>query len=199
MRVVKNLVEKGLEEGAFGLSTGLSYAHAKMTPYLEIKTLTEAVAKYKGVYATHLRNERSKIAQSVEETVKVAKENGLKAEISHLRPILGFEREFEEALKLIDESLTDADVTFDAYPFDSSVVPVYTLLPSWARHGNLEKMVELLKTAANRERIIGGYAEADRRRNNDCRRAEKRIFDRKNAERIFPKIRGCRRLKALSG
>ena len=155
MRVVKNLVEKGLEEGAFGLSTGLSYAHAKMTPYLEIKTLTEAVAKYKGVYATHLRNERSKIAQSVEETVKVAKENGLKAEISHLRPILGFEREFEEALKLIDESLTDADVTFDAYPFDSSVVPVYTLLPSWARHGNLEKMAELLKTAANRERIIG--------------------------------------------
>ncbi len=154
LRVIKNLAEKGMEEGAFGLSTGLSYAHAKMTPYFEIKTLTEAIAKYKGVYATHLRNERSKIARSVEETIKVAKENGLKTEISHLRPIIGFEREFEEAVKLIDESLTDADVTFDVYPFDSSVVPIYTLLPSWARHGNLEKMADSLDTAAIRERII---------------------------------------------
>lgn len=150
-------VKQALDEGAFGVSTGLAYNHARNTPYAEIKMMAELAAKANGVYATHVRNEHEGLPSAVGEAVSIAKETGARTLISHLRSIRGFEKQFEDALGLIEGA--PADVKFDAYPFDYSIVPVYTLLPEWAQQGSLEQMQKLLADAHNLEEIKKSFKE----------------------------------------
>lgn len=140
MEVFAEIVTSSLKEGALGLSTGLGYSHGRGTPYGEIKELVDIVAKYNGVYATHLRNEREDIVNATKEAIAIAKDTGAKTLISHFRPIIGFENEFEKALAIIADPMNRADVHFDLYPFNYSILPIYTLLPAWAHEGSLEEM-----------------------------------------------------------
>jgi len=143
-----------MSEGGFGLSSGLSYVHARETSYAELKALGEVVQKRNGVYATHLRKSGEDLLNSLEETVKLRKETGVKTIISHFQPFMGTEELYDTALKNLEELSTDRAVYFDTYPFDASVVPLYTLLPLWAQETNLETMAANLKDAWKRKKII---------------------------------------------
>ena len=151
--VFKKILRQSLEEGALGLSTGLGYAHSRQTPYGEIKELAKIVKEFDGVYTSHLRNEQEGLVAAVNETLNLSQETGVKTIISHFRPLIGFEKEFEESLSLIEKN-KDGDVHFDAYPFDVSVVPIYTLLPVWAQNGGLEIMLKNLQSPQLKEKII---------------------------------------------
>lgn len=151
LAVFAKLLKQSLKDGAFGLSTGLSYIHGRMAGVKEIRTLVKIVADHGGVYATHLRNETDELLEAVKETIKIAKETGVKTVISHLRPIRGYENQFEEALKLLEKSSASASVYFDIHPSSTSTQAIYTLLPLWAQKGNLETMLEELK---NKKTVI---------------------------------------------
>lgn len=146
---------QALEEGALGISTGLGYNHSKGTPYDEVKMLAALAAKYRGVYATHLRHEHEQLAEAVAETVKVAAETGAKTLISHFRAIEGFDEQFDKALQLIEQA--GGSIHFDSYPFDYSIVPIYTLLPEWARTGSLETMQQLIADESKQEALLKDF------------------------------------------
>ena len=155
MNQFKKLVDDSMKEGAFGFSTGLGYSHTHNTPFAEIKELVRVIAKHGGVYATHLRNDREGLTASVEETVKVAEETGAKVVISHLKPLIGFENDYKKAIELIHQA---ADIHFDLFPTGESVVPIYTLLPAWARVGNLEIMLSYVRNPETRKRLIDDFS-----------------------------------------
>ncbi len=134
-------LESSLAEGAFGLSTGLGYVHARKTPYAELRTLAEIVKKYDGIYATHLRQMNVGIKASVEETIKLVKETGVSGLISHFVPVVGAEEEYKEALALIEELPSSVDLRFDIYPSASMLLPIYTFLPEWVQTGGLNIML----------------------------------------------------------
>ncbi len=134
-----------LEEGAFGLSTGLAYVHARNTSYAELKSLAGIAKKFHGVYATHLRNPSKGIAASVEETIKLAEEAGVKTLINHFVPVVGSEKEYETALAAIEALPGDMDLHFDIYPSSSSLLPIYTFLPLWAQNGGVDVMLANVK------------------------------------------------------
>jgi N-acyl-D-aspartate/D-glutamate deacylase len=138
--VFSRTLETALAEGAFGLSTGLGYVHAKKTPHAELRTLTEIVRKHRGVYATHLRHAGAGIKESVEETIKLAKETGVSTLISHFVPIIGAEKEYEEALALIEALPADMELHFDIHPSPNSLIPIHTFLPEWTQAGRLDVM-----------------------------------------------------------
>ncbi len=152
--VFSKVLEQALKEGASGLSTGLGYIHAKTTPYGEIKELVQLVAKYNKVYATHLRDEKVDLIRSVEETIKVAQETGARTIISHFRPVKGFEKEFETAINLVEKNSAKAHIYFDVNPFDESLIPIYSLLPDWAKNGGLEVMLGYLDDEKTKREII---------------------------------------------
>jgi N-acyl-D-amino-acid deacylase len=141
LNVFVRTLEAALAEGAFGLSTGLGYVHARKTPYAELRTLAETVKKYNGVYATHLRCDATGIKESVEETIKLARETGVSTIISHFAPVVGAEKEYEEALALINDLPPEVDLHFDIAPSTSSLVPIYTFLPEWAQTGGVGVML----------------------------------------------------------
>ncbi|MEE8131758.1 MAG: hypothetical protein V3T98_01810 [Candidatus Paceibacterota bacterium] len=152
--VFKSLLERSLKEGAFGFSTGLGYSQSQQVPYSEIKPLVETVFKFKGLYTTHLRNEREGLLDSVNETIKITKETGVKTLISHFRPISGFQEDYEISLGLISKNISKADIYFDLCPFSTSEVPISILLPSWAQNSNKETMLKNLQTPGIREKIL---------------------------------------------
>ncbi len=152
--IFKKLLMDALTEGALGLSSGLSYAHSRNTPYEELKELADVVAKHNAVYTTHLRSEREGLTAAVNETLKLAHETGATTIISHFRPHIGFETDFEEALQMINETSEHTPIYFDVYPFDTSIMPIYTLLPLWAQNGGLEVMRSNIETPTIREKIL---------------------------------------------
>lgn len=153
LRVFEKLIDDGLSEGAFGMSTGLGYSHSKQVPFYELKRLVQRVAKKNGVYATHLRNETDRLADSVKETIELSKETGVKTEVSHMRPLKGTEENYEEALSMFEKTW-EMDFSFDLYPFDKSNVVIYSFLPPWVQKGGFEQMLKIIFDPAQRGKIL---------------------------------------------
>ncbi|HUX35465.1 MAG TPA: amidohydrolase family protein [Candidatus Paceibacterota bacterium] len=154
MKVFSETLKRSLSEGGFGLSTGLGYIHSKNTPYAEIKTLLKTVKDAGGVYATHLRKSGEELGESIDETIKISQETGVKTLISHFLPHFGEEGEYEKSLEKFSSLPPGRDFHFDIYPFDSTIVPLYTLLPEWAQRENLEMMNTLIQDEWQRSKIM---------------------------------------------
>jgi len=154
LKVFKHVLEEALKDGALGLSTGLGYALSRQVPYSEIKTLLQIVNKHRGVYATHLRNEQEGLLASLNETLNITEETGANTLIDHFRAIIGFERDYEKALDILDQKSKELGIHFDTYPFNSSIVPIHLFLPGWAQSGGLETMMANISSTETRERII---------------------------------------------
>lgn len=134
-------LKKTMREGGFGLSTSLGSVHAEKASHVEIATLAKLVYDAKGIYATHLRKTAAGIGESIDETIKLAKETGVATLINHFVPVLGAEKEYEQALAAIEALPSGMDFHFDIYPFDGLLLPFYTFLPEWVRTGGFEEML----------------------------------------------------------
>lgn len=142
--VFEAVFRQALKEGAFGLSTGLGYAHAREVSPKEVKTLAKIVAEFGGVHATHLKGGPDELLDSVKETVKIARETGAKTIVSHFNPIKGYGDEFDEAMKLLERAAHKAIVHFIFEPHSARLQSLYTLLPESLKRGNLETMLEAI-------------------------------------------------------
>lgn len=152
---VRHLLETALSQGALGFSTGLGYSHAKMAPVEEVAALVSTLKSGK-IYSTHLRDEGSKLYESVVEAIEVSKKTKTNLEISHFKstgqnnwPI--FKRALEEIHKAAAEGL---NINFDVYPYISTATVFYTLLPDWVAIGGRVKLVENLKNPELKKRAI---------------------------------------------
>lgn len=154
LAVFERIISESLNEGAFGFSTGLGYVHARGTPYYELKRLADIASSRGTVYATHLRNERRGLIDSLNETISIGEETGVKILISHLRPLKGFEAEYMKGLDFLAERAAGAEIYFDLYLFEMSQIPIYLLLPEGVQNGGLEVMLKNLKDKSIRSQII---------------------------------------------
>jgi N-acyl-D-amino-acid deacylase len=112
------LLERCMEEGAIGLSSGLFYAEAMPAPASEVTALARVVARYRGVYATHMRTEMADILDAMREASSTAFDAGVPLIISHHKCAgpanWGRTR---ETLPLIDRLAERQDISLDVYPY----------------------------------------------------------------------------------
>ena len=153
---MRALVEQGMKDGAFGLSTGLFYVPGKFTPIEEVIELAKVAARYGGMHKSHMRDEAGGILASVKETIRIGEEGGLPTQITHHK-IIGkpYWGHSVETLKLVDDARKrGVDVTIDQYPYTaSSTSLVSALLPAWSLEGGREQMLKRLNDPAARARI----------------------------------------------
>ncbi len=152
--VMAATIERTIKEGSFGVSVGLGYGASRQTPYSEIRNLAEKVASMKALYAVHLRNEKRELVSSISEAVDIAKETGSRVMISHLRPLIGFGKEYDAAIDVIDKNITKAEVYFNLYPFSISSGLVQSLLPNWLQNEEREEILRDIETPGLREKIL---------------------------------------------
>jgi len=156
LKVVEEEVEKAIKEGAWGISTGLTYTHARIATTKEITSLAKIAAKLNALYVTHMRGDGEDLISSIKEALNVAKASGVELKISHLKAVgkLSWPL-FDRALELIEKARKNGvKVDFDIYPYISSGPVLYTLLPGWITEGSKELLLEKLKKPATRLKVI---------------------------------------------
>ena len=153
---VIKLLDRSLQEGALGLSSGLAYSHEKSATWDELVELAEVVKSHERVYTTHLRDEADGIVSSIKETIDLANQTGVNVEISHFK-IIG-EKNWpllDEALGMIEKTRASGiNINFDVYPYTEIGSVLYIYLPGWAAEGGKKALLRRLKDKSLRKKII---------------------------------------------
>ena len=150
------LVEKAMEQGAFGVSTGLIYQPGSYAKTPELIALAKAAAKHRGIYATHMRSEAGKIGDALDETFTIAREAKIPVEIWHLK--VGGRKNFgrmKEVIGRIEAArAAGLDVTADLYPYTASANGLDNNVPDWAHEGGVDGMIARFHDPAARAKIV---------------------------------------------
>jgi N-acyl-D-amino-acid deacylase len=152
---MKDLVAQAMQEGAFGISTALIYPPGHYAKTDELIELAKVVAKYGGIYASHMRSEGQSERPAIEEALQIGREAHLPVEIFHLK-VIGKPRwgSMPKIVAMI-QAARDAgqDVSADMYPYVAGGTALASSLPPWVAEGGTEKLLERLKDPSNRARI----------------------------------------------
>jgi N-acyl-D-amino-acid deacylase len=112
--IMEDLLSEAMQAGAFGMSTGLVYPPGCYASTKEIITLCQVVARYHGMYASHIRGERETILEAVAEAIRIGREAGVPVQISHNAPKFGAPFDAGANLRLVEEARAiGQDVTVD--------------------------------------------------------------------------------------
>ncbi len=150
---MKSLVAEAMEQGAFGLSTGLEYTPSGFAYTEEIIELCKVAAKYGGFYATHIRSEDEAVIEAVAEAIYISETAGLPLEIAHFKAV--GRTNWWKLPKMIDLIERAAgrglSVTADRYPYIAFSTGLTILFPQWALDGGMEQLLKRLKDKKIRE------------------------------------------------
>lgn len=147
VRAMAELLERAMDEGGAGLSTGLIYAPGMFAARAEIVALARVAGERGGVYATHMRSEGSRLLEAIEEALDIGARGNVPVQISHLKT------SGRKNWHLLDAALAkirvarDAglDVTADRYPYTAASTDLDVILPEWASGGGREEVLRRLR------------------------------------------------------
>jgi N-acyl-D-amino-acid deacylase len=155
MAAMKRLVAQAMDEGAWGMSTGLIYPPGVYASTDEIVELSSTVAKRGGFYFSHIRGEAATLVQAVSEAIEIGERAGLPVQIAHLKAQMSENWLLMiQALALIDDARARGlDVAADRYPYTASSTSLLARLPAWAHDGGTTALLERLQPSETRRRI----------------------------------------------
>nr|BAN37418.1 D-aminoacylase [Streptomyces cinnamoneus] len=152
---MKQLVAEGMEQGAVGMSSGLTYTPGMYATDAELTELCRVVAAYGGYYCPHHRSYGAGALAAYEEMITLTREAGCALHLAHATMNFGVNKgRAPELLALLDKALAEgADITLDTYPYTPGCTTLAAMLPSWASEGGPEAVLARLRDDATAERI----------------------------------------------
>jgi N-acyl-D-amino-acid deacylase len=186
---MKKVLEESMADGSFGLSTGLEYAPGSYASTEELIGLCKIVARYKGIYATHLRNEDDQVEEAIAEALQICQESGVSLQISHLKACNKNNwPKVDRMLEMIHKSARNGmPVQADRYPYIAYGTGLSAFLPLWARQGNADDIMARLRDpgqlpqieayARGRGERIGGW---DRVVISSCYKNKNKVWEGKS-------------------
>jgi N-acyl-D-amino-acid deacylase len=141
MKEMKELLNLGMKQGAAGMSTGLFYAPGSYAKTGEIIELVQELKAYRGIYASHIRDEGSfttGLIASVEEAIAIGEAAGIPVQISHIKalgkPVWGLSGEVTSMIA--SARGRGVKVMADQYPYTASNTGLSAaVLPRWVQAG----------------------------------------------------------------
>ncbi|MCY4072672.1 MAG: D-aminoacylase [Chloroflexi bacterium] len=152
---MKRLLHEAMREGAMGMSAALIYPPAAYQSTDELIELCRVVAQYDGMYITHLRSERARFMQALDELIHIMRQTGVTGEIYHLKASGQANWHLmDEAISKVEAARADGlALTADMYTYPYSGTGLASCIPAWAHDGGFAAMIDRLKDPATRERI----------------------------------------------
>jgi N-acyl-D-amino-acid deacylase len=157
---MKQLVARAMDEGAFGLSTGLYYSPQSYAKTEEVIELAKVAAAKGGIYDTHMRDESSYsigLLGSIKETIRIGREAKIPVHISHIKA-LGPEvwGQSKQAVDLIKKARAEGiEASGCQYPYDASGTTLEAaLVPRWAEVGGRTELLKRINDPAVRSRLL---------------------------------------------
>lgn len=187
------LIDQGMQDGAFGLSTGLEYVPGRYSESSEVVELTRPVKPYGGFYISHERSEGRDpmwktasdptpgvdLLDAVLETINIGRQTGVPVVCSHIKAKgADYWGSSHAATQLIHAARREGvEVYADQYPYETSGTDGNTVLvPMWA-------------LAAPGAQVDGQLAQTNRG-GNAFRNLKENLRDRMQDPRTDARIRG---------
>ncbi|MHA2305711.1 MAG: N-acyl-D-amino-acid deacylase family protein [Candidatus Hodarchaeales archaeon] len=149
-------IEEAMKAGAFGLSTGLIYTPQLFAKTQEVIELAKIVAKYNGLYFSHIRNESSKVVEAIDELIKIVELSGcIGGQVGHHK-VSGKNNWglSNDTLGLISDAYSRGlNITCDQYPYNRGMTSLVTVLPPWVHIGGVDTILEHLDSEDSRKKI----------------------------------------------
>ena len=153
---MQDLARQAMEEGALGIGSSLIYAPAFYANTDELIALCKVAAEYGGMYITHMRSEGNKILEAVDETMRIAKEAGLPAEIYHLKA--GGKSNWpkmDQVIAKIDSArAAGLRITTDMYTYIAGATGLDASMPPWVQEGGYDAWAGRLKDPKIRTKVL---------------------------------------------
>jgi N-acyl-D-amino-acid deacylase len=149
------LVEKAMDEGAIGISTGLIYPPGSYASTEELIEVTKPVGARGGIYFSHIRGEGDNLLEATKEEIEIGRKTGAAIHHSHFKAAGRENWDLAEpALELIDKANAEGlKMTADMYPYLAGGTSLVAVLPEWAQEGGLESIVKRLSDKATRVKM----------------------------------------------
>jgi dihydroorotase/N-acyl-D-amino-acid deacylase len=158
MLAMAGMVDTAMNEGAFGLSSGLKYIPGAYSRTEEVIELAQVAGAHGGIYITHMREEGAGLIESVAETIRIGEEGGLPAQITHHKAMgkLAWGKSVETLAMIDAANARGVDVSSDQYPYAASSTGIDVLFPAWSLAGDKETRLARLRDPETRSTIKAG-------------------------------------------
>ncbi len=148
LRRMEELVEQGMSDGAWGLSTGLIYNPGTYARTDELIALAKVAARHGGFYASHIRDEGAGVLVALEEALTIGREAGLPVHVSHLKASgrKAWGMAADEVALIARARQAGQAVTADQYPYAASSTSLAaTVVPARYREGERKDFLARLQ------------------------------------------------------
>lgn len=154
------LMRESMEQGAFGLSTGLVYVPGTYAQTDEIVAIAKVAARHGGLYATHMRNEADRLFEAFDEAIQIGWQAEIPVQISHHKASgrSNHGKVRHTLRRLEEERARGLEITVDQYPYTAASTTLASVLPPWVQDGGVPKILERLRDAATRRHIKAAMA-----------------------------------------
>ena len=138
LQQMRDLADQAFRDGVWGMSTGLIYVPGSYSETSELIEVAKVAARHGGFYASHMRNEGTRLIEAVDEILAIGRGAQIPVHVSH------FKSNGVDAWGLIRQAAAQIEaaqkaglkVTADQYPYIASSTSLEAMLiPTWAREG----------------------------------------------------------------
>lgn len=172
---MRALVRSGMEEGAWGLSSGTFYVPGSYAPPEEIEELAREIKPFGGAYTSHYRDESTYsvgLIAAVDEVINVGRVAEVPAVLTHVKALGPFVWGYGAAIvQRVERARAEGVQIFaDQYPYTASATGLEAaLLPRWSQAGGRDSLLVRMSDPATMARIREGMVEGLARRGGAAR------------------------------
>ncbi|HYB95545.1 MAG TPA: D-aminoacylase [Vicinamibacterales bacterium] len=155
IEAMQNIVSSMMDQGVFGVSTGLIYPPNAYASVDELAAVSKPAADKGGLYASHLRYDGGKLREGIEEAIAIGERARLPVHVFHIK-VTGQKNfgRMKEVIQIIEAARARGlRVTADQYPYVASSTGLTATIPPWAMDGGVERLVQRLQNPTERARI----------------------------------------------
>jgi len=148
-------VRRAMREGAMGLTTALIYTPAVFAKTDELVELAKVASESGGMYIAHMRSEGNRLLEAIDETLTIAREANIRAEIYHLKAAgqSNWSRLGDAIAKIEAARTSGLAITADMYTYTAGSTGLDAAMPPWVQEGGYNAWATRLRDPAIRARV----------------------------------------------
>jgi N-acyl-D-aspartate/D-glutamate deacylase len=153
---MQQLLGESLQQGAWGMSTGLVYPPGSFADTEELEQMAQVLASCGSVFTSHVRGESGTLLTAIDEILGIGKRTGCAVLISHLKAIgKSYWGDGCRGLEKISRARQEGQTVWaDQYPYEATNTGLTVLAPDWAQDGGISGLTARLKDPAIRPRLL---------------------------------------------
>ncbi len=163
IKVQQQHLRQSLDDGAFGMSSGLIYPPSSYADTEELVSLANILHEYGALYFSHIRGEGDTLLRAVAEAIEIGERADVSVEIAHHKATgkNNWGKVRDATMQSERAQDRNVNVNYDVYPYTAGSGGLDQVVPNWAKEGGTSAMLARLNdpgtNAQLREEAASGF------------------------------------------